>query len=192
VPPTFTDTYPNYVAALAECGSGYNDPDLTEVIAFKTAQPIDRGSPAPEQAVNSIVAVGIAAAAIGHRQLNVLDFGGGCCFHYRRVVAAMQTPLRWAIVETPVMTARAMQLGGNYFHAFTTITDAATALGLVDLIHASGSIPYVPDPLSTLEVLAALQPRYIMLARFPIWRETPVVAIQKSLLSQKWHRPNAA
>jgi putative methyltransferase (TIGR04325 family) len=178
------DTYENYGAALAACGNVYNDLDLAEVVAFKTMHQVgDRGSAAPEEAVHPIVAVGVASAGIGNRQLTVLDFGGACGLHYVRVVATMQTPLRWAIVETPTMAARASKLLENYVRVFTAINDAMAALGPVDLVYASGSIQYVPDPLETLKALAAIRPRYLMLARFPLWREAAIVGVQTCLLS---------
>jgi putative methyltransferase (TIGR04325 family) len=180
---TVTDIYADYATALASCGPGYHDADIADVIAFKTAQRIEPYAVAPEQALNSIIAVGIAAADIRNRQLNVLDFGGGCGFHYLRVATATRTPLRWAIVETETMAARATKLAQNYFRVFTTIGDAAAALGTVDLIHASSSIQYVPDPPAILKDFVALRPRYILLARLPLWREPAIVGVQVSPLS---------
>jgi len=180
---TVTDIYPDYATALAACGPGYDDSDIAEVIAFKAAQRIDPRVVVPEQALNSIVAVGMAGADIRNRQLNVLDFGGGCGFHYFHVATAMRMPLRWAIVETPTMAARAARLAQNYFRVFTAIGDAAAALEGVDLVHASSSIQYVPDPPAVLKAFAALRPRHILLARLPLWREPTIVGVQISPLS---------
>jgi putative methyltransferase (TIGR04325 family) len=179
-----TDLYPSYEDALAVCGDGYSDADLAEVIAFKTSQPVQRDCPAPEQATNSIIAVSMAASGNGHGQpLKVLDLGGGCGFHYLWACRTLQMPLRWAIVETKAMAERAAAFGGNHFRTFTNISGAAAALGPIDLVHISGALPYVPDPIETLREIVACRPRYIMLARFPIWREAAIVGIQKSLLS---------
>ena len=93
-----TDIFPNFASALAAAGQGYNDSELAEVVAhMTTAVPIDSLQVAPEQAVNSILAVGIAATEAAERPLHVLDLGGGCGFHYLRVSAAIRAPLRWAI-----------------------------------------------------------------------------------------------
>jgi hypothetical protein len=62
---------------------GFNDADIAEVIAYKTARPIDPRHVLPEQAINVLASVGIAAADIHHRPLTVLDFGGGCGVHYK-------------------------------------------------------------------------------------------------------------
>ena len=85
-----TETFPDFASALAACGPGYDNAVLADVIAYKTALAVDPRYFAPEQAVNSILSVGIAAAEIIERPLTVLDFGGGCGFHYFRVTAAMQ------------------------------------------------------------------------------------------------------
>jgi hypothetical protein len=103
------EIFPDFAAALAACGPGYNNSDIANVIAYKTALPVDQRQFAPEQAINSILAVRIAAAEIPDRPLTVLDFCGGGGFHYFRVVPTIRTPLRWAIVETPT-SGRTSQL----------------------------------------------------------------------------------
>jgi putative methyltransferase (TIGR04325 family) len=178
-----TQIFPNFASALAACGPGYNDADIADVIAFKTALPVDPRQFAPEQALNSILAVGIAAGETNHRPINVLDFGGGCGFHYFRIVAAIRTPLRWAIVETPTMAERAAKVAQGRFDVFADVAAAAEALGPIDLVHASSAIQYVPDPLATLKTLADLRPRYFALARFPLWGGAQVVGLQTSPLS---------
>jgi putative methyltransferase (TIGR04325 family) len=178
-----TQIFPDFASALAACGPGYSGGDIADVIAYKTALHVDHRQLAPEQAINSILAVGITAAEIIDRPLGVLDFGGGCGFHYFRVVAAMRAPLRWAIVETPTMAERAAKLAQGRFGVFTDITAAAAALGRIDLVHASSAIQYVPDPLATLRTLAALRPRYLALIRFPVWGSAQIVGLQISPLS---------
>jgi putative methyltransferase (TIGR04325 family) len=178
------EIFPDFTAALAACGPGYNDADIADVVAHKTAPPVDHRMYAPEQAINSILAVGIAAAEVTDRPLTVLDFGGGCGFHYFRVVPSIRTPLRWAVVETATMAERAAQLAEGRFQVFTDIAAAAEALGRIDLVHASSSIQYVPEPLETLKTLAALQAKYFGLLRFPAWGRPPLVGLQTSPLSE--------
>src|SRR6266581_3818831 len=105
-----TETFPDFALALAACGPGYENAIIADVIAYKTALAVDPRNFAPEQAMNSILAVGITAAEITERPLTVLDIGGGCGFHYFRVGAAIRSQLRWAIVETPTMAERATNL----------------------------------------------------------------------------------
>jgi len=178
-----TEIFPHFASALAACGSGYNDAEIADIIAYKTAIPVDPRLFAPEQATNSILSIGIAAAEIAHRPLTVLDFGGGCGFHYFSVVAAVHTLLRWAIVETPTMAERAAKLAQGHFDVFTDVSAAAASLGRVDLVHASSAIQYVPDPLTTLKTLVALRPRYFALLRFPVWVGAQIIGLQESPLS---------
>jgi putative methyltransferase (TIGR04325 family) len=178
-----TETFPDFASALAACGPGYDNAIIADVIAYKTALPVDPRHFVPEQAVNSILAVGIAAAEIASRPLTVLDFGGGCGFHYFRVTAALRSQLRWAIVETHTMAERARKVAQDRFEVFTDIAAARSALGQIDLVHASSSIQYVADPLATLKTLAALQAGYFMLARFPIWSHGQLVGVQTSALA---------
>jgi hypothetical protein len=87
------EIFQSFAAARAACGRGYDDGDLAEVIAYKTSLAFDSRQVAPEQALNSIIALGIRAAKITDRPLRVLDFGGGCGFHYFRASDALRIPL---------------------------------------------------------------------------------------------------
>src|SRR5690242_9931589 len=131
------EVFPDFAAALAACGPGYDNALIADVIAYKTALAVDPRNFAPEQALNSILSIGIAAAEITERPLTVLDFGGGCGFHYFRVTAAMRSQLRWAIVETRTMAERAAKLAGGRYEVFTDIGAAVTALGRIHLVHVS-------------------------------------------------------
>jgi hypothetical protein len=72
-----TDIFPNFASALAACGQGYyNDGEIAD--ALSTSLAVDRRQFTPEQAINSILAAGVAAAETTGRPLTVLDFGGGC------------------------------------------------------------------------------------------------------------------
>jgi putative methyltransferase (TIGR04325 family) len=178
-----TEIFPDFASALAACGPGYDNAVIADVIAYKTALGVDPRHFAPEQAVNSIVAVGMAAAEITERPLTVLDFGGGCGFHYFRVTASMRSQLRWVIVETPTMAERALKLAQGQFEVFNNPAAAAAALGRVHLVHASSAIQYVSEPMSTLKALAELRARYFMLARFPVWSGRQTVGVQTSPLA---------
>jgi putative methyltransferase (TIGR04325 family) len=178
-----TEVFPSFAAALAACGPGYDDGDIADVIAYKTSLAIDQRHLAPEQAINSILALGIAAGEIADRPLKVLDFGGGCGFHYFRVAPTIRIPLRWAVVETSTMAERAAKLAKGRFDVFTTIDEAAAALGRIDVVHASSAIQYVPNPLETLKSLAALRAPYFTLARLPVWGVSQTVGLQRSPLS---------
>jgi putative methyltransferase (TIGR04325 family) len=179
-----TQFFPNFEAALAACGAGYHDTALADVIAYKTSLPMDIRRMLPEQAVNAIAAVGIAAAAIDAAPLHVLDFGGGCGVHYFTCVDRFRMPLKWVIVETATMAERAKALAQGRFEVFTDIARAADHIGRVDLVFISSALSYVPDPMATLKALLSLRPRHFALARFPVWGGPQTVGLQTSLLSQ--------
>jgi putative methyltransferase (TIGR04325 family) len=178
-----TQVFPDFAAAAAACGAGYHAAEIADVIAYKTGLAVDVHQFAPEQAINSVLAVGIAASEVTARPLRVLDFGGGCGFHFFRVTASIRTPLRWAIVETPTMTTRAAKLSQGRFDAVSDIAAGVEALGHVDLVHASSSIQYMPEPLAALQSLAALRPRCLALLRFPWWMGPQTVGLQPSTLA---------
>ena len=180
---TVTQVFPDFASAASACGAGYHDAEIADVIAYKTGLAVDVRQFAPEQAINSILAVGIAASEVTERPLKVLDFGGGCGFHFFRVTASIQAPLRWAIIETPTMAMRATKLSHGKFDVFSDIAAGVEALGHVDLVHASSSIQYAPEPLTALQSLAALRPRYFALLRFPWWMGPQTVGLQPSTLA---------
>jgi len=179
-----TQFFPSFDAALAACGAGYHDAALADVIAYKTSLPVDVRRILPEQAVNAIVSVGIAAAAADAAPLRVLDFGGGCGVHYFTCVDRFRMPLKWAIVETATMAQRGKELAQGRFDVFTDIVSAADHIGKIDLVFVSSALSYVADPMATLKALLSLRPRHFALARFPVWGGTQVVGLQTSLLSQ--------
>ncbi len=177
--------FPDFASALAECGDSYNDPDIAKVMAFKTAKIKDHigNMMWPEQFTNTILAVGISGADLAQRPLRVLDFGGGCGIHYFAARSAFIAPLHWAVVESRIMADRARTIGAGQFEAYDQITSAASALGRVDLVHASSAIQYVPEPMASLEALIGLRAPYFLLARFPVWAGQPLVGVQESMLA---------
>ena len=104
-----TEIFPDFASAQAACGPGYDTAVIADVIAYKTALAVDPRNFAPEQAINSILALELPPR-ISERPFDLLDFGGGCGFHYFRVTAALRSQLRSAIVETPTMAERAAKL----------------------------------------------------------------------------------
>lgn len=116
--------------------SGYDDPELVETVFRKTAayQP-DRTWPE------------IAGAR------TVLDFGGGCGLHYKE---ANSERVRWAVVETEPMVARAKEVETDHLKFFTSIAEAASWLGQVEVIHSDGAVQYTNDPLSVVRELCRI------------------------------------
>jgi putative methyltransferase (TIGR04325 family) len=181
---SITEVFSTFEAALAASGAGYNAHDIADVIAYKTSLPFDPRQIAPEQALNSLIAVGMSAAEIANRPLRVLDFGGGCGFHYFRVRSAVRFALDWALVETPTMAERAAKVANGAFGVYSAVEQATQAHGKeMHLIHASSAIQYVPDPLETLKSLADLNAPFFALLRFPMWNVQSTICLQRSRLA---------
>ena len=118
-----------------------------------TAVPIDNLQLAPEQAVNSILAVGIAAAEIADRPLTRSRFG-------RRLRLPLFPGLGRNPRAAPVGHRRNASDGGARGKAgrarplrglHRSLPRRPRALGRIDLVHASSSIQYVADPLAALK-----------------------------------------
>jgi putative methyltransferase (TIGR04325 family) len=119
-----------------ETVNGFDHPEVVETIYRKTVN-YRASEPWPEME--------------GAR--TVLDFGGGCGFHYKQ---ANNPDVRWAVVETPPMVARARSLETDRLKFFTEIDDAASWLGQIDVMHSNGAVQYAPEPLATIRKLCAL------------------------------------
>jgi putative methyltransferase (TIGR04325 family) len=115
---------------------GYQHPELVEVVFQKTL--------AYKPSMGSL--------DIGNAT-TVLDFGGGCGLHYKQ---ANSPVVRWAVVETPSMVARAKELATGNLRFFTDILDAVAWLGAIDVMYSNSALPYVADPERTLKQLCSI------------------------------------
>jgi putative methyltransferase (TIGR04325 family) len=114
---------------------------------------------------------------------SVLDFGGAFGAHYR--VAQWQEPnIRWAVVETPAMAARAQELATNRLQFFQDIESAAKWLGHVDVVHSSGALQYAPEPIAVLNKLCSLRARKMLWYRTYLSNDRIERSTQTALLSQ--------
>ncbi|MEK9285521.1 hypothetical protein MTR72_38985 [Bradyrhizobium sp. ISRA442] len=84
--------------------------------------------------------------------------------HYK--LAERRSPgIRWAVVETPGMVARASELATERLRFFSDIDSAAAWLGEIDLMHSNSALQYTPDPPATLKRLCGLNARTMYWAR---------------------------
>ena len=98
-------------------------------------------------------------------RLTVLDFGGGFGQHYK-CATPLSPDVRWAVVETPAVVARASVLASDRLRFFTSVAAAADWLGEIDLMHSDGALHYSPDPLAALRGVCAVG------AREMLWKRT--------------------
>jgi putative methyltransferase (TIGR04325 family) len=78
----------------------------------------------------------------------VIDFGGGCGFHYKH---ALSPTIRWAVVEAPAMAARVSELATDRLRFFTSVEEAAYWLGSIDVMYSNGAPQYTLNPQEVLE-----------------------------------------
>ena len=84
--------------------------------------------------------------------------------HYK--LARRQSPgIRWAVVETPGMVARADELATERLRFFPDIDSAAAWLGKIDLVHSNSALQYTPDPPATLKRLCGINAQTMYWAR---------------------------
>jgi hypothetical protein len=149
---------------------GYENPELVETI-FQKAKSFQPTFEPPFLA-------GISA---------VLDFGGGAGQHYKEV--QRQSPdVRWAVVETPAMVARASELATDRLRFFTSLDSAAEWLGRLDLIYSNGALQYTQDPVSTLRAICALHAHTILWDRMMLSDRGVDREVQESYLNENGPR----
>jgi hypothetical protein len=138
----------------SETIQGYEHPELVEVVFQKTLAYTPQGE-WPEM-------VGVTS---------VLDFGGGCGVHYK--LARLQSPdIKWAVVETPAIVARASELATDRLQFFAAIPDAAAWLESIEVMHSSEALQYTPEPEQTLRELCGLHAKRMLWQRMALSANT--------------------
>jgi putative methyltransferase (TIGR04325 family) len=98
--------------------------------------------------------------------LNVIDFGGAAGAHYFTIRALLPSEyqLRWVVVETPAMAAGGAKHLANDELSFTAkLQEAEAKLGHIDLLHSSGTLQCLPDPIEQLRSMMLLPADHILL-----------------------------
>lgn len=148
----------------------YQYGDLVEVVFRKTVA-LDGAGWASVAKTNSdadktLVGVATAASRAGQRTIHVLDHGGACGFHYQMVRRALpHVNLKWAVLETKAMAARAKELETGSLAFFDDLRAARSWLGSIDLIHSSGTLQCFPSPIGELNRLTGLKADVLLWAR---------------------------
>ncbi|MET0675959.1 MAG: hypothetical protein ABW175_09190 [Bradyrhizobium sp.] len=113
---------------------------------------------------------------------SALDFGGGCGHHYKDAVLA-SPDIRWAVVETPGMVARAADLATDRLRFFDSMESARDWLGPIDVMHSNGAVQYAPEPLKTVQSLCALGAQQLIWSRIALSGSGMRQTLQSSRLS---------
>lgn len=184
-------SFASYAEALAHCGTGYDSRQLAEVVVQKTLRH-QAGALSDMRSVS--LALALRTALFG-KTLNVIDFGGAAGAHYLQARAYLgdSISLRWHVVETPILAELANQrLADNGLRFFADVGAAVAALGApVDLLLSSGTLQYMPEPLSTLKTLCAVGAPHLFLTRLAL-ADVHLPArtiVQRSMLSKNGPGP---
>ena len=174
--------------------SGYDDNDLANVVCKKTKLYRDfllTKHPFVSEITSLRTLVGLSLSRHGD-ELNVIDFGGACGAHYflAKVVFGNKLNLRWHVVETPMMTSKAIELEDGQLRFFDNIQEARSGLDRVDLVFSSGALQYVPRPYEYLEQLIECRADNIFITRVGLSTlQKNLIIVQKSLLSENGYGP---
>lgn len=87
------------------------------------------------------------------------------------------------MVETEVIASLGAQIANEELQFFTSIETASEWLGGIDLVHASGSLQYTPQPKAAFSALVGLGAPYLAVTRTAVALGRECVTIQMSLLS---------
>lgn len=181
--------YANYSEALQLCdGSGYSKDTLTEVVAKKNIifrDTIDNLDHLGPEVTRTIMGIGFAFSS---KSIRVIDFGGGGGYHYTlaRHVLGDHFSIKWNVVETESMCQASSLMADGSLNFFSDVLAAKDNLGYVDLVLASSSLQYCPDPIQYLRSLLSLSAKYIYITRTPfstLSSDSSITTIQSSLLS---------
>jgi putative methyltransferase (TIGR04325 family) len=183
----------SYDEALPLCGGGYEDDDISLVVAKKTEAIIPLlGRFLLDTDPVTISLLAVLSAARQASPVRVLDVGGGCGYHYFVVKALLpDIPLKWHVAETAAMSAQGKTRFANDDLGFFASVDEALAAfgGGIDLLHTSSTIQYVPDPEGFADRVTEIAAPHVMVARFPLFEGPRTVAVQASRLGDNGPGP---
>jgi putative methyltransferase (TIGR04325 family) len=169
--------YESYEAALA-------DWDIVRVVVEKTLrfrERIQRGEPVqlkPEEPFSMSVMP-------SREDTTVLDFGGACGYYYLLAQALRPLSRQWIVVETAETVRQAAPVFSGDELTFTSILGD---VGHVDLIHASGTLPFTDKPYEYLKALIDLDAPYLFIGRLALTKlNRDIITLRKPMLS--WHGP---
>lgn len=107
-----------------------------------------------------------ATASAGRPRLSVVDFGGGAGSAFVQLISSLSpsVELECVVVDSGEFAARGRDLFGTdpRIRFVTTLADAPSR---PDIVYLNSVLPYIDDYAQLLGQLAALQPRFILLAR---------------------------
>lgn len=183
--------YQTFDDAIADSSpDGYQFDRLIQVVFEKAKRYVKNLNSQTSFIVDTTTANLILAAlsAAKDGELNVIDFGGGCGISYHQVKKALTRPLKinWRVVETSNMVKVAKNLSDDELLFFSDLSEAVQSLNRVDLFYSSGTLQYLPNPMTGLKEWLAVGASHLYLTRLSLTSEPKQVIIAQ----QSWFHEN--
>lgn len=112
------------------------------------------------------LAVLAGAASAGRQRLCVVDFGGGAGSAFVQLISSLspRVELDCVVVDSAEMAVTGRRVFGDD-RRIRFVTSLSEAPARPDIVYLNGVLPYIDDYAQLLAQVAALQPRFILLAR---------------------------
>ena len=179
-------TFESFEEAAIACNESYENKDIVEVVKLKTLAYQKKLKTLPVVEMGFIpLLFALQKASRNNLNLKVLDFGGACGLHY--FIAQTFLPdldLDWYVVETPSMVEIAQTFASNRLNFSSSIEEAKNRQQQADLVIASGSLQFTPDPYQALRSLIDCQPKAIFITRTALTQDKEFATIQRTKLSE--------
>jgi putative methyltransferase (TIGR04325 family) len=180
-------TYPSYQAAMQDATqSGYEDQALIEVVFTKTKLYQQKLEQVAHSEIDFKTAnLLFAILNIQKEEVRILDFGGACGVHYFEVrkLLPQNIKLKWIVVETPAMVAKAKELSNSELSFANNFLEASKPLGNIDLLHTSGTLQCVGDPFQFLKQMVETRASYLLFNRMGFTlKNEPITVLHESFL----------
>ena len=181
--------YKNYDNALKNCGNGYEDNELCQMIAEKTIvyRKTLLQKPYFMNTTNAFLVSALYqyCRRFSKNEINVLDIGGACGAHYFETKLFFQENINicWNVIETQEMVRSAKKYGLEnnelcFFDDFEKISIP------IDFIYSSGTLQYVPDAYEYLTKLIEIKANFILFNRMMFnENDRDFITVQESKLS---------
>lgn len=177
-------TYEEYADALKEVVSkeGYNNSDLSAYIAKKTNAWLTETVSGPWRLGSDVLQTLFSALLVSTSRgsLRVMDFGGGCAVPAAilRDLTGPKFRFSWSVVELPTLVNAVDEAGFTHAKWHADIKTAVNDLGGIDLIHTSGTLQYLENPVGHL---LSLNTEYVFFGRLAFHcGDRNVIGIQRS------------
>jgi putative methyltransferase (TIGR04325 family) len=159
--------------AASACGSGYEDPDLIDVVAEKTERLVNKLACSPiEIDQETAYRLALMRRCMPSSRTAVIDVGGACgyYFHLYKRVFGDAGIISWCVVETPSMVAaaKARRLDNTVLTFNERLDKVPHVAAVPTLVLCSSVLQYFPSPAETVKELASLRPKTILVTRTPL------------------------